>query len=182
MGKIRISLIPEGHPQWELLNRATILRFQLLMLLVGFSLVVPAKAEASAVVTDSPSRQFFVGGCWPIDEMSASRPHRKPKRTVARKKPRTSASKVHRGPVRSKLRSVVVRRWICAAPLDRARGIPPFIFTLHKPIPPRRADPRSEGPVPLAPEPVTWLLMVVGFGLVGWSLRMRRRPSEDIYA
>jgi hypothetical protein len=32
------------------------------------------------------------------------------------------------------------------------------------------------------PEPSTWLMMITGFGLVGWSLRRRRRsgPAKDL--
>jgi PEP-CTERM motif-containing protein len=33
------------------------------------------------------------------------------------------------------------------------------------------------GPVPGVPEPATWVMMLVGFGLVGWRMRRKRRAN-----
>ena len=35
----------------------------------------------------------------------------------------------------------------------------------------------TEGGVPPVPEPATWAMMLLGFGVVGYSMRRRRTPA-----
>jgi hypothetical protein len=51
-----------------------------------------------------------------------------------------------------------------------------------QPPPPNQPPPNQPPPPPAVPEPATWAMIIVGFGLAGWSLRRGRataRPSFD---
>jgi hypothetical protein len=40
------------------------------------------------------------------------------------------------------------------------------------------SEPREQVPVSPVPEPATWAMMLIGFGLIGWRIRTRRGASN----
>lgn len=64
------------------------------------------------------------------------------------------------------------------SPLSGGIGVPTIIASsngLGNPPPGTTTNPPAPTPPPAVPEPGTWLTMVLGFGLTGWSIRRRSR-------
>lgn len=67
-------------------------------------------------------------------------------------------------------------------PLTPGNGFPPPIITPGRPFVPGQPDvpsPPEDGVIPGIPEPATWTIMVVGFGMVGAAIRRNTRTTSN---
>lgn len=190
-----------------MLRHLRLLRFFLPALIL-----VPGATPASTVVwraSPGPGMAcWYEGGAAP-QQIVASKPK---KRVAASPRPRHKTKrirKVVRGPKparppkvrpsRNIAPSAPAGQWICVSSTEPAPALPPFSISmaeamqsypadeaLQQWIIDRRTPKRRrfrEAPVSLAPEPGSWMLLVLGFGVVGYALRRRRFASlEDIRA
>lgn len=168
-----------------------------------FGLAAPLDAAPFTLQLPNTGSALPVGPCW-VEETIVPVQHARPKvrRRVVRPRAVHRPATVHRQvrPVRRHRPARIVSetptrtlRWVCLPLRPPQDGIPPFAFDFAKQMSEYPADEtfqqwiidrpaqrrhhwRSEA-VSTAPEPASWIMMVGGFLVAGWSVRRARRSA-----